>query len=373
MFDPNHLAGIPAPFWLIQFLKVLGFVLHLIPMGLWAVALPLAVLGSVASPGPFQRFGRRVLQQMPIFIALGINFGIVPLLFIQTLYPKPFYTATILVAWHWIVIIPLLMIGYYGVYLTSFAIQSDHLSFRRCVLPVGLVSSCCFLAIGLLLTNALTLIAHPERWIMLFEKTQIAGAVNGFGNNMSDPTFLPRLLAMFSLALVTTGLWAMTDAFLFADGTKDENRPYRRWALRFALLLACPAFILQLLLEGSAKFGPLAGRLGADYPCFGWVLLLCLLLTAFLFYLRKRDDYTTRELGFILALHLGMLATFGAIRQIGQHRQLAASGGLIDMSEQVQWSPIILFLITFVFGLLCIAWIVRQLVLAKPADTAESP
>ena len=46
--DATELPALPAPFWFIQFFKVLGFTLHAVPMNLWYAGAILAV----AATGP---------------------------------------------------------------------------------------------------------------------------------------------------------------------------------------------------------------------------------------------------------------------------------------------------------------------------------
>ena len=53
---------------------------------------------------------------MPVIVAVGVNLGVVPLLFVQLAYHRVFYPATILMAWFWLGIIVLLIPAYYGVY-----------------------------------------------------------------------------------------------------------------------------------------------------------------------------------------------------------------------------------------------------------------
>ena len=64
------------------------------------------------------------MAQMPVIVALGVNFGIVPLLFVQVAYYKVFYPATILMAWFWLAIIGLLIPAYYGVYVYAFGLAT---------------------------------------------------------------------------------------------------------------------------------------------------------------------------------------------------------------------------------------------------------
>ena len=46
---------------------------------------------------------------MPVIVAVGVNLGVVPLLFVQLAYHRVFYPATILMAWFWLGIIVLLI------------------------------------------------------------------------------------------------------------------------------------------------------------------------------------------------------------------------------------------------------------------------
>ena len=108
--------GLPVPVWILLALKVFGFFFHLVFMNLWLAGLPVALVLLRAKPA----VAERLFHALPFFMAFGINAGIVPLLFLQTLYPQFFYPATILQAWFWFAVIPLLLIAYYAVYLASF-------------------------------------------------------------------------------------------------------------------------------------------------------------------------------------------------------------------------------------------------------------
>ena len=61
--------------------------------------------------------------------------GVAPLLFIQLLYGQLFYAATVLVGWLWLAIVPLIVVGYYAVYLYKFEVGApggtDRLAGRR--------------------------------------------------------------------------------------------------------------------------------------------------------------------------------------------------------------------------------------------------
>ena len=96
----NELSGLPAPYWFIQLFKVLGFILHSIPMHLWLAGLPIGLFLLMIGGVNAKTFAKRLLKQLPVVMAFGVNLGIVPLLFIQVAYYKVFYPATIFMAAH---------------------------------------------------------------------------------------------------------------------------------------------------------------------------------------------------------------------------------------------------------------------------------
>ena len=98
-------GGLPAPLWFIQFFKIVGFTLHVLMMNLWFVGLPAALAMFIIGGKSGRAWSRRFLQQLPTIVAFGINFGIVPLLFLQTAYYKAFYTGTVLMAWPWLMVL----------------------------------------------------------------------------------------------------------------------------------------------------------------------------------------------------------------------------------------------------------------------------
>ncbi|MGO9110118.1 MAG: hypothetical protein ACLP9L_12870, partial [Thermoguttaceae bacterium] len=96
LIDTSTAGGLPAPIWFIELFKWLGFTLHEVPMNLWYAGITVSMLLYAFGNEHGRRFGSRLMAQMPVIIALGINFGIVPLLFIQVGFGQVFYPATIL-------------------------------------------------------------------------------------------------------------------------------------------------------------------------------------------------------------------------------------------------------------------------------------
>ncbi|MFB6286372.1 MAG: hypothetical protein ABEK03_07330, partial [Candidatus Bipolaricaulia bacterium] len=228
LIGPESPLGYPAPYWLMITLKVLGFTLHATTMGLWYAGIPVALLARWRG-GQAQLLSRRLMTPMPLIIALGVNFGIVPLLFLQVMYYQAFYPATILMAWPWFLVIALLTLAYYGVYIYVVGLRRDALTKPRAA--AGWLAMLAFLVIGFLFANAMSLMANVEAWPELWRSTSEAGAAMGTALNTGDATLWPRWLMTFGLALTTVGAYIAFDAAFLA---RRESTEYRAWAGRSA-------------------------------------------------------------------------------------------------------------------------------------------
>ncbi|MGA2033054.1 MAG: hypothetical protein ABSG68_12415, partial [Thermoguttaceae bacterium] len=163
LIDTTFAPDLPAPAWFIDLFKMLGFTLHAVPMNLWYAGIMVAMLLYLTGSRQGTRFSARLMGQMPVIVALGINFGIVPLLFLQVGYARAFYPATILMAWFWLAIIVLLIGAYVGVYVYAFGLRSDGSmpAWRR---ASGWLAAGLFVAIGFLFANGLSLVENVTSW-----------------------------------------------------------------------------------------------------------------------------------------------------------------------------------------------------------------
>ncbi|MFN3414623.1 MAG: MASE3 domain-containing protein, partial [Thermoanaerobaculum sp.] len=196
-------APIPGPVWLFHLLWVVTFLLHMLFVN---VVLGGSFLATVAGSG------RRELQSFFVnanswAISFAITFGVAPLLFIQVLYGRLFYTATILVAGSWLGMLGLLMVGYYLNYVAKFRLQKGKTSG-----PAIALSALCFLVIALIQVMVNLLHLQPSRWESVWTQAKSA---------LADHTFVPRFLHFLLAALAM----AMSEYFftLYALATDVYN------------------------------------------------------------------------------------------------------------------------------------------------------
>ena len=63
-------------------------------------------------------------------VAATVTLGVAPLLFVQELFGRVFFTSSILMAWFWLAIIALLIPAYYGVYLYAFGLRNGGVAMK---------------------------------------------------------------------------------------------------------------------------------------------------------------------------------------------------------------------------------------------------
>jgi hypothetical protein len=123
------------------------FVLHLLPMAYVlagaAVLLVRTLAGGKPADDPLVEHFR---QWLPFVLSAAITAGVAPLLFLQILYQREFYTANLLLFNRWMAILPVLIVGFYLLYL----VKGNWLWQRPLVVRAlaGAVILACFAFIG---------------------------------------------------------------------------------------------------------------------------------------------------------------------------------------------------------------------------------
>ncbi len=251
--DPNALIPtpdtIPAPPWVFIVLEQLLFLLHILVIN--------AVLGGFlvllfsrfrkkSSSEPDQA-GLPVAKKLPVMVALGINFGIPPLLFLQVVFGHLFYTSSVLMATYWIIIIPVLILAYYAAYIHSIKFVTAPW-FSKTALVVSVIF---ILYIGFMLVNNNSLMEQPERWSAYFANR------SGTLLNITDPAFFPRYFH-FIVASVAVGGLLFALVYRLGKGNKElKEQKIKQGLMIFAIATAVQVVVgFWYLLSVPADFLP---------------------------------------------------------------------------------------------------------------------
>ncbi|MFZ5816263.1 MAG: hypothetical protein ACOY93_13355 [Bacillota bacterium] len=283
--------GLPAPAWLLQFLLVLTFVLHVVPMSITLggslAGLVMEVRGRLQPDKPFRALAGRIWGALPSVTAFTITLGVAPLLFVQLIYGKFFYPASILTGWSWFAVIPVLIVGYYLLYLQAMGPAG-----ARWRPWAGLGAALCFLAIAGIYVSTISMTTEPESWKALYAASQ--RGVHFLVN-------LPRWLH------VLFGATAMAGGLMALFGHLSEERPFSLHArtcgtawVGLSLLAQAPVSLWYLSTFSETARGAVAlwipaaaeslaavgllllwvSRTGAARPVMGWSAMGALVASA---------------------------------------------------------------------------------------------
>ena len=301
--------------WLVLYLVT--FALHAIFVSYVAAGTGYALVAALRRSADPIAAGAR--DWLPFMLGAGITAGIGPLLFVQLLYQRRFYTANLLMGPRWGAVVPALIIGFYALYVAK---GSER--WRKLALAVGLA---CFAFVAWSWTELHLVMLDDPAWRAMYAS----------GTRFSfDAALLPRLATWFA---AMAALFAPVAAWPVAA---PERR--RLAALGLAGLIVCAAI--------SAATAAAAGRFD---PAHGWTyLLIAAAATAALGWASTLRRPSGRGLTVAtIATTVALLA--GAV--VREAPRLA----LIERSRATaaESAGLVVFVATLVLGIALITWVVR--------------
>ena len=338
---------IPVHWLWFQVLLIVTFFIHMILMNFLLGGSLLTVWDLLRG-----KLEKNSTGSIPTLVALTVNFGVPPLLFVQVLYGHFFYSSSVMLAVPWILIIPILILAYYGAYL--FVRKAD----RAPALSRGglIFTSLALLYIAFVFVNNNTLAIQPERWGSYFQDP------GGWNLNLGEPTLWPRYLH-FILAALGIGALGRAIAYHYSkmDGEEKEGQIKRNlkifaWitVIQFAIgswfWLIMPDAVWKIFMGGSF--------FATAMMVAGWLLALLILHSAFTGRLKSAMLLGAVEV--LVMVIVTDLARGAYIKELFQPSQLE------NVSE---FSPLIAFLLVFVIGLLALYYMIRLMFTSKTSQS----
>ncbi|MFT5697411.1 MAG: hypothetical protein ACI8ZB_000259 [Desulforhopalus sp.] len=335
---------IPVSWGWFQFLLLFTFPLHLLAMNAMLGGVAIGIVQHLRGGEVQKKLAHRIAIALPLVIAFVVNFGVAPLLFLQVLYGQFVYSSTVLMGTFWILIIPILITGYYGAYLYDFKFKS--LGMFGPV--IAFVVFALLLVIGFLFSNNMLLMSLPERFADYFS------VKNGTLLAYDHVTFWPRYLHMMCGALAVGGLFVVLLGRFRQHADPDLARHSERIGLTTFLVLTFVNigfgvwYLVSLPKKQMMLF--MGGNIGATV-----VLLVALLAVVGALVVAYKGRFW---LTFFHAVLLVVLMTF--LRSWLRSDYLSAYFTLDQLQLVPQYSPFIMFLVTLVGGIICIGWLLKK-------------
>lgn len=339
-------APIPGPPWLFHGLWVLTFLLHLLFMN--------AVLGGTLLAAAAQFAGKKFRPVAVLFsdlnswtISLAVTFGIAPLLFMQVLYGRFFYTATVLVAWGWFGMLVLLTLAYYLNYIVKARFRAGADA------PVLLsIEALIFLAIAGIQVAVHLLQVQPGKWDAASRDAWFI---------LSDPTYLPRFLHFVLAGVSLAGALALRQGIKKAESGGDRVEADAmatlgiRAALAATVLQMADGIWLMMSLPGPVLLGLMRGGAATLVP-----LTLSILLGLGLLVLLAQISGPlgqAKKARHVSELILGAILLMTVTRHQVRGLYLSVSGATGQPVVSPQWGIFFIFVLALVLclGLLVFA------------------
>jgi len=363
VLDPLPL---PGPAWLLWSLLTLTYFLHLLPMNFVLGGSLIAAVARLRGGSPARPHHRALAawlaRAMPVSVAAAVIFGMAPLLFVQALYGRPFFTGTGIMSWFWFGVIPLLILASFGHYLL--ASRGERLG--GVATAVAWLTAILFLAIGFLYSNNMAQMLRPDLPTL---KVLEGGA--GLPVNPGDPSLWPRFLHIVLGAVAVAGM-GVAHFGLYRVRREPE---FGDWAVRYGTLWFLVPTLLNFLV-GSWWLVALPRDVMLDFMgrdgtasavlVLGVLLSLATVLLMSFWIHSSRPALLGRIAGVCLLLTLlAMIFTRDHVRQ----GALQQAGFQVDAGVEPRWGPLVLFALMVLAALGAVAWMVRTLI--RPRLSSE--
>ena len=352
----------PAPPALLWALLQLTFFLHLVAMNvvLGGSLLALHWRFSQRAEGarPRAAFLAFFARALPVAVAAAVTLGVAPLLFAQVLYGRLFFTSSILMAWLWLAIVPLVILAYSGAYL--FAFRGEALGKRARV--VWVVVALLFAAVAFLQVTNATRSIRPDTFLDAYRASP-----RGLTLNLGDATFWPRYVHVLLGAVAVAALGAA----LYGALRRARDPELGDWAIRrgttvYGVATAANVFVGMLFLLALPR--PVLIRLvGAD----AWAMTLLALgillavaaagLALLALGARNAVRVTWAQIWLLVATLVVMVLLRDQVRLIA----LRDAGFEHPARVATQWGPLAVFLVLLVAAAVTIGWMARALARGK--------
>jgi len=326
--DYNFLS---APLWLVTVLHIVTLTIHFVAMNF--------ILGGVIIM-LFGKFGdrwqhpvvQRFVKLFPNAMAATITFGVAPLLFLQLVFAKQIYAASIVSGWFWLLIVAAAIIVYYLLYGSAFSAGGGVVKTYLWIALLGMVY------ISFIYSSVFSLAERPDLYRSLY-----AGNQSGLIINTDIGFYIFRWLHMLLGAITVggffVGLVGKDNEQAFATG-----KTFYLWGMAAAMIMG-----LVYLFTMGEYLVPFMRSLAV------WWLLAAIVLSlvSLHFFFKKKFIYAGAML---LVSMIGMVVIRHDVRLL----RLEGAFDPATLPVAPQWSVFIVFLVCFLMAA-GLVWYMLQL------------
>lgn len=347
--------NLPSPTAWYVLLYLATLLMHVVFMSyvlIGALLLGAAGLGGLLGRGPqASAFAPLVIvlkDWMPFALSAAITAGVAPLLFVQILYQREFYTANLLSFHRWMAILPVLIVAFYLLYV----LKADRIA-GKAVLQAG---------VALLVAACMLFVAWSwiENHLLALNRAAWPGQYESGAMLYADSAILPRLGFWIAGAVPLAGALLGWQLRAGASGTEPSAvartaRPLAAAALAFTVIGALVAWPV-LRVPALSAAGPVSGTLpwfglgvaGATLTAIGWIGVIV---------------RGVIERGALLAATIGSIGAWAGALALRESVRWSVVGGADISARHAEVGTVaglVVFLSFAVLGIGTVAWVVRS-------------
>ena len=332
--DHNFLS---APLWIITALHITTFALHLLAMN-FMVGGTVIVLYEKFIRRSDDDVYRKLIKLFPTVMAATVSFGVAPLLFLQLVYGQHVYSASIVSAWFWLMIVAVVITCYYCLYAAAFAEENSN-NRVKIYLTIAL---CCFVYVSFTYSSVFSMAEQPDLYKELYKNRQ-----SGLTINTAIGSYIFRWLHFLTAALAVGGF--------FTGWLGKDNKAVFEKSIKYFM-----SGIVAAMITGTAYLFSLGSLLKPVMNSYAApVLLVAIILSMVsLFYFVKKD--------FIKAGVI-FLVSFTGMIIIRFHARTVFLKDYFDASTipvKPQWTFFMIFIVFFAIAVILV-WYMLKLFFAK--------
>ncbi len=340
--DPMGIPFYPIVF---QILMVLTFALHIMFVNFTLGSSFLSLYGYLKGGDHWGRLSKSLAKATTINSAMAIVLGVAPLLFVQVIYDPFWYTSNILSAAWVIGFIFIMMLAYSFAYV--FYLKGRSTGGNLAIF--GILSFAFFVLAGVIIHVLNYQLLLPEKWLQWYIK---GNSVDASGTSL-HAFQLSRFLHFIIPSFAMTGILLMLYAWYFKE-REDFDKSYLDWVGKIGAKIALIFTAIQALVGFWWLFSLPSELNFFTNPFFLVGAGLGIILLVLLFYAQK--DPVKYAIPSIL---VGFLAIFGMsyAREALRMSYLSRFNySIFDYKLTIDWGSTLLFLLTFVMGLVIIGY-----------------
>ncbi|MCX8117561.1 MAG: hypothetical protein N3G78_06510 [Desulfobacterota bacterium] len=342
--DPMGIPFYPLVF---QVLMVLTFALHILFVNFTLGTSFYAVYGHFKKDGYWKRLSRALARAVPANLSMAMLLGIAPLLFVQVIYDPFWYTSNTLSA-VWVIAFVLILMVAYGFTYIFYLKRESHGG--RGYAFFGIVAVLLFFLAGAIMHGLGYQLLQPEKWFGWYIK---GGRVDASGSSLHAfqlSRFIHFIVPSFALA----GIFLMLYSWYFKERT-DFEKSYLAWVGRLG---AKTAFLFTALQAAVGFWWLLSLPQEFNFHTDPFFLIGAGLGLGLLFLLHFAQNDPVK---YALPSLLGAFLTLFGMSYARESLRMKYVGrfhySIFDYKLNIDWGSTILFLGTFLMGLVVVAYL----------------